>query len=63
MSISTEAPQGTKQGKPKNKTADAGTGGRPAKLSLTALGMVFGGIDTSPIYAFGRAFTVNTVLP
>jgi KUP system potassium uptake protein len=56
MSVSTEGAIGTKQNKPKNKKAEAKISGRLAQLSMAALGVVFGDIATSPIYAIRECF-------
>ena len=56
MAISTERFNGTNQNGPKDKEPEAKSGGRLAQLSVAALGVVFGDIATSPIYAIRECF-------
>ncbi len=56
MANSTERANGTKRNGHKNKEPEAKSGGRLAQLSVAALGVVFGDIATSPIYAIRECF-------
>ena len=56
MTVSTKETEGTTRKEPKNKDAHAKINGRLARLSLAALGVVFGDIATSPIYAIRECF-------
>jgi KUP system potassium uptake protein len=49
--------------RPKPHEAPPATGGRLATLSLAALGVVYGDIGTSPLYAFREAFNPEYGLP
>jgi KUP system potassium uptake protein len=54
MSVSNESPRGSSE-QPDSSPKEA-TGGRLATLSLATLGVVFGDIGTSPIYAIRECF-------
>ena len=56
MSIAKEKPEPGENGKPKGEVQRAESKSRLARLSLTALGVVFGDISTSPIYAIRECF-------
>jgi KUP system potassium uptake protein len=56
MTVPTEAAQKANRKKPKNEGTNAKINGRLARLSLLALGVVFGDIGTSPIYAIRECF-------
>jgi KUP system potassium uptake protein len=56
MTVSTEGAEVTIRQEPKNEDSHAGINGQLARLSLTALGVVFGDISTSPIYAIRECF-------
>jgi KUP system potassium uptake protein len=50
-------------GRPRPHEVPPATGGRLAALSLAALGVVYGDIGTSPLYAFREAFNPEYGLP
>jgi KUP system potassium uptake protein len=56
MTVSTEGGEKVSLKKTKNEETKAKTNRRLAQLSLTALGVVFGDIATSPIYAIRECF-------
>jgi KUP system potassium uptake protein len=56
MTVSTNGPGSTRPPKPNGEAAAAERGHRLARLSLAALGVVFGDIATSPIYAIRECF-------
>jgi KUP system potassium uptake protein len=56
MTVSTEGAEKASLEKPKNEETKAKTNRRLAQLSLAALGVVFGDIGTSPIYAIRECF-------
>ena len=56
MTVSTEGTERTGREKPKSEDTHAKIDGRLARLSLAALGVVFGDIATSPIYAIRECF-------
>jgi len=56
MTVSTEGAEKASLEKPKNEETKAKTNRRLAQLSLAALGVVFGDIATSPIYAIRECF-------
>ena len=56
MAVSTEGTESIGQKKSKNEDTHSKTNGRLARLSLAALGVVFGDIGTSPIYAIRECF-------
>jgi len=56
MTVSIEGAEKANREKPKNEETKAKTNRRLAQLSLAALGVVFGDIGTSPIYAIRECF-------
>ena len=56
MTVSIEGAEKANREKPKNEETKAKTNSRLAQLSLAALGVVFGDIGTSPIYAIRECF-------
>ncbi len=56
MTVSTEGAEKTSLKKTKNEETKAKTNRRLAQLSMAALGVVFGDIATSPIYAIRECF-------
>jgi KUP system potassium uptake protein len=56
MMVSSEGVEGTSPEKPKNEGTRIDANGRLAQLSLATLGVVFGDIGTSPIYAIRECF-------
>jgi KUP system potassium uptake protein len=56
MTVPTEGAEKASLKKTKNKETKAKTNRRLAQLSLAALGVVFGDIATSPIYAIRECF-------
>jgi KUP system potassium uptake protein len=56
MTVATNGPGSTRPPKPYGVEAAADRGHRLARLSLAALGVVFGDIATSPIYAIRECF-------
>ena len=56
MTVPAEAAAKANRKKPQNGGADGRINGHLARLSLAALGVVFGDIGTSPIYALRECF-------